>query len=256
MKVLIVEDEPYAQNELKRLLTKTGRDIEVLDCIDSIEEAVEWFQSNEEPDLIFLDIQLSDGLSFEIFNQIKINAPIIFTTAYDEYAIQAFKLNSIDYLLKPIKSEDLEVALDKLSKLGEQLGKNQDRGLNMEQIEQLLHLQHTKYKTRFIAKVGDQIKHIDVSDVAYFKAEDNEVMLVTRLNQRYIVDYSLEQLGRLVSPEEFFRVNRSYIVTISAIKKISKYFNSRLHLELEPPTDDTILISRVKVPEFLEWVDQ
>ena len=256
MRVLIVEDEPYAQNELKRLLAKTGKEIEILDCLDSVDEAVEWFQLNDEPDLLFLDIQLSDGLSFEIFNQVKFKTPVIFTTAYDEYAIQAFKLNSIDYLLKPIKSDELEAALEKFSGLSEQYGKKERQGLNMEQIEQLLQIQHTKYKNRFIAKVGDQIKHIDVSEVAYFRAEDNEVMLVTRSNQRYIVDYSLEQLGRLVSPEAFFRINRSYIVTINAIKKISKYFNSRLHLELEPPTDETILISRIKVPEFMKWVDQ
>lgn len=256
MKVLIVEDEPYAQNELKRLLTKTGKDIEVLDCIDSVEDAVDWFNINDEPDLLFLDIQLSDGLSFEIFNKIKLKTPVIFTTAYDEYAIQAFKLNSIDYLLKPIKSEELSEALEKFSGIADHYNRHDSGGLNMSQIEQLLKIQHTKYKTRFIAKVGDQIKHIDVSDVAYFRAEDNEVMLVTSANQRYIVDYSLEQLARLVSPEAFFRANRAYLVTIGAIKKISKYFNSRLHLELEPATEDTVLISRVKVPDFMEWVDQ
>lgn len=128
MRVLIVEDEPYAQNELKRLLAKTGKEIEILDCLDSVDEAVEWFQLNDEPDLLFLDIQLSDGLSFEIFNQVKFKTPVIFTTAYDEYAIQAFKLNSIDYLLKPIKSDELEAALEKFSGLSEQYGKKEEAG--------------------------------------------------------------------------------------------------------------------------------
>jgi DNA-binding LytR/AlgR family response regulator len=256
MKVLIVEDEPYAQNELKRLLARTGKPIEILECIDSVEEAVEWFESNEEPDLIFLDIQLSDGLSFDIFNHTRVKAPVIFTTAYDEYAVQAFKLNSIDYLLKPVKFEDLEAALEKLTGLAEQFGKQEPRGLSVEQVEQLLNIHKPKYKTRFIAKVGDQIKYIDVNEVAYFRAEDNEVMLVTQSNHQYVIDYSLEQLGRMVNPNDFFRVNRSYMVTIGSIKKISKYFNSRLHLELNPPSENTILISRIKVPEFMNWMDQ
>ena len=257
MKVLIVEDEPYAQNELKRLLARTEKKMEILECIDSVEEAVEWFQNNEEPDLIFLDIQLSDGLSFDIFNDVHIKAPVIFTTAYDEYAIQAFKLNSIDYLLKPIKFEELNNALEKLSEFTEQLGKKDNKGgLSMEQIEQLLEIHKPKFKSRFIAKVGDQIKHVEVTDVAYFRAEDNEVMLVTRNNNRYIVDYTLDELTGLLDPAGFFRANRSYIVTIGSIKKISKYFNSRLHLELHPESDDTILISRVRVPDFMKWIDQ
>jgi len=256
MKVLIVEDEPYAQNELKRLLARTEKDMEVLECIDSVEETVEWFQNNEEPDLLFLDIQLSDGLSFDIFRQVSIKAPVIFTTAYDEYAIQAFKVNSIDYLLKPLKFEELVGALNKLSGLTERFGKNEVGGLNAEQIGQLLELHKPKYKSRFIAKVGDQIKYVDVSDVAFFRAEDNEVMLITRNNNRYIVDYTLDELNNILDPASFFRANRSYIVTIGSIKKISKYFNSRLHLELNPNADDTILISRVRVPDFMKWIDQ
>ncbi|MCB0805466.1 MAG: response regulator transcription factor [Bacteroidales bacterium] len=257
MKVLIVEDEPYAQNELKRLLDRTEIEMEILECIDSVEEAVEWFRSNEAPDLIFLDIQLSDGLSFDIFSQVKVKAPVIFTTAYDEYAIQAFKLNSIDYLLKPIKYEELKTALDKLGELSETRITQPDKGgLNVQQIEQLLEIHRPKYKARFIAKVGDQIKHVDVIDVAYFRAEDNEVMLVTNNNNRFIVDYTLDELNALLDPATFFRANRSYIVTVGSIKKISKYFNSRLHLELIPEPDDTVLISRVRVPDFMKWIDQ
>lgn len=255
MKVLIVEDEPYAQNELKRLLVKTGRNIEIIGCIDSIEDAVDWFRANKGPDLIFLDIQLSDGLSFEIFNQVSIKTPVIFTTAFDEYAIRAFQVNSIDYLLKPIRFEDLKKALDKFSSLSGQF-ENKEAGLSMDQLEKLLEIHKPKFKTRFIAKVGDQIKHVDIGDVAYFRAEDNEVMLITKNDHRYIIEYSLEQLTGMLNPVQFFRANRSYIVTLSAIKKISKYFNSRLHLELTPEVDDTVLISRVKVPEFMEWIDQ
>lgn len=255
MKVLIIEDEPYAQNELKRLLINSGFDISVLDCIDSVEDSVLWFKSNDSPELVFMDIQLSDGLSFEIFKQIELTTPVIFTTAYDEYAIQAFKVNSVDYLLKPIKQNELNDALKKFETLDKQIRNNQPV-FDLNQIQQLLNIQQTVYKSRFIAKVGDQIKHIDVKDVAYFRAEDNEVFLVTNNDNKYIIDYSLDQLSGVLNPNEFFRANRSYIVTIDSIKKISKYFNSRLHLELTPQTEDTVLISRVKVSEFLKWMDK
>ncbi len=250
-----MEDEPYARNEMKRLLARVPGTVNVLECTDSVEETVQWLSENPPPDLIFLDIQLSDGLSFEVFNQVEVNAPVIFTTAFDEYAIRAFKVNSIDYLLKPIKQEELVQAIKKYEKLSAKQGEAAG-GIKLEQIEKLLDLHKPSYKSRFIAKVGDQIKHIEIKDVAYFRAEDNEVMLVTHQNNRYIIDYSLDQLTGLLRPEDFFRANRSYIVTPGAIKKISKYFNSRLHLQLIPEADDTVLISRVKVPEFMQWMDQ
>ena len=255
MKVLIVEDEPYARNELKRLLAKVPAEITVIECIDSVEDTVDWLRENAPPDLLFLDIQLSDGLSFEIFSQVEVSVPVIFTTAYDEYAIKAFKVNSIDYLLKPIKLEDLTTAVKKFENLASRFGQSAS-GIKLEQIEKLLDLQKPAYKARFIARVGDQIKHVEIKDVAYFKAEDNEVMLITNENNRYIIDYTLDQLVGLLNPDDFFRVNRSYIVTPPAIQKISKYFNSRLHLELRPAADDTVLISRVKVPEFMNWMDK
>ena len=255
MKVLIIEDEPYAQNELKRLLNNSEFDILVLDCIDSVEESVHWLKSNNPPDLIFMDIQLSDGLSFEIFKQVTVATPVIFTTAFDEYAIQAFKVNSVDYLLKPIKQAELNKALNKFINLGEQYRRGQPT-LDLNQIQQLLSIQKLDYKTRFIAKIGDQIKHIDIKDVAYFRAEDNEVMLITNYTNKYVIEYSLDHLVSVLHPNEFFRANRSYIVTFKSIAKISKYFNSRLHLELVPQTEDTVLISRVKVPEFLKWIDK
>lgn len=255
MKVLIIEDEPHAQNELKRLLADSGSEIDILDCIDSVEDSVDWLKANEAPGLIFMDIQLSDGLSFEIFSEVKVTTPVIFTTAFDEYAIRAFKVNSVDYLLKPIKQNELNDALNKFKSLGSQFNSAQPT-LDLDQIQQLLNIKNQTYKTRFIARVGDQIKHVDVKDVAYFRAEDNEVMLVTKNNNRYIIEYSLDHLVGVLDPIEFFRANRSYIVTVKAIDKISKYFNSRLHLELIPKTEDTVLISRVKVPEFLKWMDK
>ena len=255
MKVLIIEDEPFAQNELKRLLDKADKTIQVLDCIDSVEDSVEWLAGNQAPDLIFMDIQLSDGLSFDIFKQTEVKAPVIFTTAYDEYAIQAFKVNSIDYLLKPVKQTDLENAIKKFKYLHEKSGE-QPASISIQQIELLLSAGMPKFKSRFIAKVGEQLKHIEVSEIAYIKAEDNEVVLVTKNNNRYIIDYTLDQLGGLMDPNQFFRINRSYMATIGSIGKISKYFNSRLHIELLPKTEDTVLISRVRVPDFLKWMDK
>jgi DNA-binding LytR/AlgR family response regulator len=253
--VLIVEDEPHAQKELQRLLKNTAFNINVLECIDSVEDAVYWINNNQEADIMFFDIQLSDGLSFEIFNHIKVNVPIIFTTAFDEYAIKAFKVNSVDYLLKPIKQEELNSALDKFDSLTKKSTDN-DFALRMEQIENLLEINKPRFKSRFITKIGDQIKYVNIEDIAYFKAEDNEVLIFTRENKKYFVDYSLEQISNMVDSAVFFRANRTFIINISSIKKISKYFNSRMRLELKPETTEEVLISRVKVSEFLNWIEK
>ncbi|NPD47660.1 MULTISPECIES: LytTR family DNA-binding domain-containing protein [unclassified Lentimicrobium] len=255
MKVLIIEDEPHAQYELQRLLTESNRDIEVLSCIDSVEDAVDYINTTPGIDLMFFDIQLSDGLSFEIFNHIEVKAPIVFTTAYDEYAIRAFKVNSIDYLLKPVKQEDLNAALEKYDSLHTQQ-KPENSVFQMEQIQQLLTLNQNKYKSRFLTRMGEQIKYIDIEDVAYFVAEDNEVLLVNKEGHRYFINHSLDHLSSLLNPDSFYRINRSYYVQLWAIKKISKYFNSRLLIELEPKTEDQVLISRAKVNDFLNWIDK
>ena len=255
LNVLIVEDEPHAQKELKRLLSNTGHDINILECIDTVEDAITWINNNPEPDIMFFDIQLSDGLSFDIFNHVKTKTPIIFTTAFDEYAIKAFKVNSIDYLLKPVKQNELVAAIEKFHTL-KKSGKNSESGLSIEQVQKLLEINKPTYKSRFITRFGDQIKHIGINEIAYFKAEDNEVLLFTTNNKRYIIDYSLEQLTTMLDPIDFFRANRSYYINISSVKKISKYFNSRIHLKLEPATEDDVLISRVRVPDFLNWIDK
>ena len=255
MKVLIIEDEPHAQYELQRLLAESTKDIEVLQCIDSVEEAVDFINTNPAVDLMFFDIQLSDGLSFEIFNHIEVKAPIIFTTAYDEYAIRAFKVNSIDYLLKPVKQEDLNAALEKYESLQERR-KPDSSVFQIEQIQQLLALNQNKYKSRFLTRMGNQIKHIGIEEVAYFVAENNEVLLVNKEGNRYFINHSLDHLSSLLNPDSFYRINRSYIVHLKAIKKMSKYFNSRLLIELEPKTEEQVLISRAKVNDFLNWIDK
>jgi two-component system response regulator LytT len=255
MDILIVEDEPHAQYELMRLLNNISPEHHVLACIDSVEETVRWLQHNKPPDVILLDIQLSDGLSFDIFRKYDVITPVIFTTAYDEYAIRAFKVNSVDYLLKPVKEEELKAALKKLEEMTLRFSMTQALPV-LKQIGEMIQTQRHDYKTRIIAKIGDQIKHLEIRDVAYFKAEDNEVILVSKDDHRYIIDYSLDQLEKQLNPGEFFRINRSYIAHVASIEKISKYFSSRLLIELRPPAGEKVLISRVKVQEFLKWMDR
>ena len=249
---MIIEDEPLAQKELQRLLKQTGYALRVADILDSVEDSVEWLKGNPEPDLVFLDIQLSDGISFEIFKHVKIKAPVIFTTAYDEYAIQAFRLNSIDYLLKPIELHALRAALKKLEELKKDLAASPLLDENI--LKDLLSMQKKEYKKRFLARVGDQIKSIRVEDIAYFYAEDNLVFVKCNNGDRFIIDHTLEILEKEVAPNDFFRLNRSVLAKINAIKKVSKYFNSRLLIELAPPAEEKILVSRVKVPDFMEWM--
>lgn len=257
MKVLIIEDELSAQQELKRMLNQIRPDIIILEYIDSIEESIEWLQSNDEPDLIFLDVQLSDGLSFEIFQQVEVKTPIIFTTAFDQYAVQAFKLNSIDYLLKPIEKEELESSLKKFDELQDKIQPRQSLVIDQDQIKQLFQSNLNKdYKKRFIIKSGERLRHVSVEDIAYFYSEDDYTYLVAKENAKFIIAFKLDELLNLLDPNDFFRVSRKYITNIHSIKVVNKYFNSRLELILEPPTKDQILISRVRVPEFMKWLER
>ena len=260
MKVLIIEDELPAQKELERLLKRSaemmGEHVEILDFLETIEESVEWISKNNEADLIFMDIQLADGKSFEIFSEVDVKVPVIFTTAYDEYAIRAFKVNSVDYLLKPIYIEYLIAALDKFKKIHSE---NTEKTLSGDKINQLLEISKAsqqEYKKRFVATIGDKIVQVSVDDIAYFYADDNVVFLVTDQNKKYIINYKLEQLEQLLEPSLFFRITRKYLAKISAIREINKYFNSRLLLNLQPPTADEVVVSRAKVSEFISWMDE
>ncbi|NIJ55741.1 LytR/AlgR family response regulator transcription factor [Dyadobacter arcticus] len=249
MKILIIEDEKPAARRLIQLLTEKLPQSEILGNLDTVTAAVDWFTKNPQPDLIFLDIQLADGISFEIFEKAKVTAPIIFCTAFDQYAIKAFKLNSIDYLLKPIDPEELGNALDKF-----QSGRK-ERAISLEQIRNLI--QPTKtFKNRFLVKIGERIQTIDVHDIAYFFSEEKVTLLQTRQSKKYIVDYTLDEIEDMVSPEQFFRLNRKYISAIGAIKEVFTYSNSRLKIHLEHCTDNDILISREKMGAFKEWLGQ
>lgn len=251
MNVLIIEDEKPAARRLNRMLAEL--DIQVNTMLHSVEEALNWFQNNEHPDLIFLDIQLSDGLSFEIFEEVPVKSAIIFTTAYDEYALKAFKLNSIDYLLKPIDDDELKVAVDKYK---EQQPKNNNIQVDIDEIRKLLiNPIDRKYKKRFTIKIGQHIKIIHTDNIECLYSENKATYIHTNENRNYLIDHSLEHWYDHLNPEQFFRVNRTFIVHINAIKDIISYTNSRLKLVLHSFTDQEIIVSRERVKDFKNWID-
>lgn len=250
MNVIIVEDEKPAARLLQRKLDKLG--IATATMLHSVEEAIEWFSSNAHPDLIFLDIQLSDGLSFEIFDAVPINSAIIFTTAYDEYALRAFKLNSIDYLLKPIDEDDLEAAVKKYR---ERTPQPQSLSLDFEQIKRMLVNPAEKaYKKRFTIKMGQHLKMVNIEDVECFFSENKGTYLHTYDNRDYLLDCTLEQLENELDPSEFYRVSRKFIIPMKAIKDIVVYTNSRLKVILPTYKDDEVIVSRERVNDFREWL--
>lgn len=247
MKYLIVEDERFASEELKRMMTKLRPDYllemqtkTIIDTIGFLKECV--------VDLILMDIRLADGNCFEIFNHVEVTTPVIFTTAYDEHAIKAFKLNSIDYLLKPFDESELETALDKF----ENIFYNRSYKSNSKNFEQLLSL---KTKNRFLISKGENYHYIETKDIAHFYSEDGVVFLHTFNDRRYIINYTLDQLDQQLDNRLFFRVSRNCIGNVKAIENVAKYFNSRLKLSFSPECPHDVLVSRVRVPDFLKWMD-
>lgn len=250
MNVIIIEDEKPAARLLQRKLQKQGLGAETM--LHSVEEAIEWFSANPHPDLIFLDIQLSDGLSFEIFEAVSISSAIIFTTAYDEYALRAFKLNSIDYLLKPIDEEELEAAV---SKYRDRHLQPQNLSLDFEQIKKMLvNPLEKSYKKRFTIKMGQHLKMVNVEDAECFFSENKGTYIHTADNRDYLLDCTLEQLESELDPAEFFRVSRKFIVSLKAIKDIVVYTNSRLRVVLPTYREDEVIVSRERVNDFREWL--
>ncbi len=251
MNVIIIEDEKPSARRLQRLLEK--QDVAVNEMIHSVGEAVEWFSNNEHPDLIFLDIQLSDGLSFEIFDEVDVNSAIIFTTAFDEYALQAFKLNSIDYLLKPIDEEELVAAI---SKYKARIPQRKDVQINFDDIRKLLtNPVERVYKKRFTTKIGQHIKMITVDEIECFYSENKGTYAHTTDGRDYLLDTTLEQLEEELEPQNFFRVNRTFIISIRAIRDIISYTNSRLKLKLNNFTQQEIIVARERVKDFKLWLE-
>lgn len=251
MNIIIIEDEKPSARLLQRKVEKLG--LQVTTLLHSVEEAINWFQNNPHPDLIFLDIQLSDGLSFEIFDSVEIKSAIIFTTAYDEYALRAFKLNSIDYLLKPIDEDDLEIAVNKFK--SRQI-KSEPVSLDFDTIKRMLANPETKaFKKRFTIKTGQHLKMVSVDEVECFYSENKGTYLHTTDNRNYLLETTLEQLETELDPKEFFRVSRKFIVSLKAIKDIVVYSNSRLKVVLPTYRDEEVVVSRERVSDFKNWLE-
>jgi two-component system response regulator LytT len=256
MKVLIIEDEQHAAEALEAIILKLRPEAKVLAQLGAVEEAVEWLRLHQAPELIFCDIYLSDGNSFEIFRQIEVKCPVIFTTAYNQYAIEAFQVNSIDYLLKPIKTDEVAKSLRKYEELQQQHMVQKLESLqNLLGSPQVQSARERSAKTRFMVKSGQSIKAISSEDIAYFLAEEGVVFLVTYEGKRFVVNYTLDQLEELLDIDFFFRANRQLFVHINSIKEVRPYFKGRLLLLLQPDAKTEIVISSSKASAFKDWLD-
>jgi len=249
MKIIILEDETRAANHLERLLANVAPNLTVLAKIESVRDGIKYLQNNPEPDLIFSDIQLADGLSFEIYKQVAVRCPIIFTTAYDHYAIEAFKTNGIDYLLKPIEEERLKQAIEKANHFSP--------GLVLEKLLAMNNpVSEKAYKSRFMVKVGDKIKSVPVDEILVFYSQEKSSFIRTNDAHTYCIDYALDQLEPMLDPEKYFRINRKYIVSIDACTNILAWTNSRLRLKIDGIDDSDIIVARERVVEFKNWLDR
>ena len=250
MKVLIIEDEAAAASRLSKLLHDAAASVEIIEVLDSIETSVHFFQTQSAPDLVMMDIQLADGVCFNIFKQVEVKAPVIFTTAYDQFALEAFKVNSVDYLLKPVKEEDLKRALDKYHHWHEKATLLPD----YEQLAQLIKQAGKSYKKRFLLRVGATIKTVNTEQVAYLYSEAKNTFLSTREGRTYTVDESLDKLEGLLDPGRFFRINRKFIVHIEAIEAMHTYSKARVLLELQPAYADKVVVSTERAAAFKRWL--
>lgn len=249
MNIVIIEDEQLSANHLERMISKYDPTIRVVAKLESVEQATRYFIENPAPDLIFLDIHLEDNLSFVIFEKVKVNTPIIFTTAFDEYAIQAFKLRSIDYLLKPIIQQELNAALEKYKEW------NKPASIDITDIYQSLQKEKIRFKERFSIQVGNKIRTIQVNEIAYFYSNDNINFMMLPDKTSYPIDQSLDQLMVQLNPHDFFRISRQYIISLNSIRNVTVYPKRRLRVDLHPATDKEIYVSVDRVTSFKEWLD-
>jgi two-component system response regulator LytT len=254
-RALIIEDEKPAAEHLQRLISQVDTKIEVDVVLPSVDEAVAWFTKNPMPDLIFLDVQLSDGLSFEIFDHVNITCPIIFTTAYEEYAVKAFKFNSIDYLLKPVSINDLRNAIDRFVSAGNIFRDSSIQTLRYK-VDQVMISLTNKFKSRFVVNVGAHLKMIETVNINLFYSLEKSTFILESTGKTYDINYSLDQVEKLVDPVQFFRISRKHIVNISAIADIISYSGSRLKLKISNSHYDDILVSRSKIAEFRHWLEK
>lgn len=250
MRILIIEDEEAAVKRLQKMLKEIAPESEVIDSLVSIKSAVQWVKNNPMPDLLLLDVHLADGLSFEILKQVTIDCPVIFTTAYDQYALEAFKLNTVDYLLKPVKKEELQNALTKFKKQQPQ----KTTPVDINKIISSFQKAQQEYKKRFVVRYGEHIKTINTDDAAYFYTEARANFMVTKDGKRYVIDYNLDQLDSLLDPKLFYRINRQFIIGIHSIEEMLTYSKSRVLVKLNPPCKIETIVSTERSGEFKQWL--
>jgi DNA-binding LytR/AlgR family response regulator len=261
MNALIVEDEALSVRRLKKILNEITSEIEVIGVTDSIEDTVDWLETNRanlntDPDIIFLDIELSDGQSFEIFNRTEVKSTVIFTTSYDEYALQAFKVNSIDYLLKPVHRDDLQRSLNKYEALKAKPAQASPDSLSgiRKLLEELKINATPEYRERFLVKQNQKLLSVEVGEIAYFFTDERYSFFTTHSNQKFLVDYTLDEIAETLDPSKFFRINRGIILTHKTVEKMEPYFGNRLALTLRPAHGKQALVSREKVSDFKNWM--
>jgi DNA-binding LytR/AlgR family response regulator len=255
MKIVIIEDEFPAAERLENLIKNIDTKVEVLSVLESVSSARTWFATHPLPDLIFADIQLSDGLSFEIFDSFPVHSPVIFTTSYDEYALKAFKVRSVDYLLKPLKPQELAAALDKFRDMHVPASR-EEYALKMESLVDTLLGSVKKYKTCFLVKFRDQLIPVQQKQISYFYYHKRLVCLVQRDGKQHLVDHTVEALSELLDPALFFQINRQFIVHILAVSRIHTHFNGSLKLQLAPKTEEEVIVSRDRTKAFKEWLER
>ena len=256
MKVLIVEDEELAVKKLRKTLENVDSTAEVVGVTDSIRSSVSWLETNPAPDLILMDIELADGQSFEIFEKTEVKSSVIFTTSYDEFALKAFKVNSIDYLLKPIQSEDLQAALQKYRSMQAMYSNKDSSAMNVDSLVKELRqkLQPKEYRKRFLVKHAQKLISIEVDDIAYFYSDGRLNFFKTNDNRKFIVDYTMDELEEMLDPFKYFRISRAFYVSIDSVDQIHEYFGNRLLLQVKPAVDKEALVSREKVTDFKKWM--
>ncbi|MBC7902125.1 MAG: response regulator transcription factor [Gemmatimonadaceae bacterium] len=258
MKILIVEDEELAVKKIRKTLESVDDTAKVVGVTDSIESTVNWLEENEAPDLILMDIELSDGQSFEIFTRTEVKSAVVFTTSYDEYALKAFKVNSIDYLLKPIQKEDLESALNKYKKVKNLYSADAPTAgeINMDALVKELRskLQPKEFRKRFLVKHAQKLVSIEIEEIAYFFSDGRLNFFKTYDNKKFVVDYTMDELEEMLDPERYFRISRSFYISVDSVDQIHEYFGNRLLLTLKPVVDKEAIISREKVTDFKKWM--
>jgi DNA-binding LytR/AlgR family response regulator len=256
MKVLIIEDEIPAQRLLADTLAEIDASIEVMDCLNSVDSAVAWFNNNPHPEIVLLDIQLSDGLSFEIFNHVKVESMVIFTTSFDEYTMQAFKVNSLDYLLKPIEKNELEGAFEKYNRFSKQFLTEKNSGIDYNELATIIKKEKIDYRKRFLIQSNESFFYLPVKQLALFYTTQGISFAVTFEKREYPVNFSLQDLSEQLDPDQFFKVNRQVIINIDAIRKVHSFFQGKLKLETKPSHTEEIIVGKDKAAAFKRWMDK